>query len=252
MTALSAKLTRRFAPAPWIPGATRRRRVARGFTLVELLVVITIIIALAGLIFTLSGNAKRSAIKVREMNNIRNISHLVIQYQTDKNLLPGAVNRGIKLPSFIPDGSRANWLSTVLIDDGFLGNDDEIWKTTVSTGTTAPQITYVLNSTSSSTPTYFFGSVAAPFAKPKSLNTLQCNIKDTLGGRQNLDISQIWMVATADFENYGASPLISQPLLDGTASIWGGRFYAYFDGRVEFVRRQTPSIYPSSHSGGFQ
>ena len=45
-----------------------------GFTLVELLVVITIIIALAGIIFSVTQNVRRSAIKVADMQNLRSLS----------------------------------------------------------------------------------------------------------------------------------------------------------------------------------
>ncbi len=220
-----------------------------GFTLVELLVVITIVVVLAALVFTLTGTARRAASKAKELSNIRNISHIIIQYQTDKNVLPGPVNRGIMIPSKVADASRGNWLSTRLIDEGFLGESDDLWKTSLTEGGESAAISYVLNSTINSVPTYFFGAIAAPGGQPKSLTVLRANIKDSLGGRQNLDLGQIWIMATADYENYGASPLIRQPLADGTASEWGGRFYSFFDGHVEFVRRQSPSIYPSSFSG---
>lgn len=237
------------------PGSDRltvfRKRLPgyRGFTLVELLVVITIVVVLAALAFTVSGSARKSALKTKELNNLRNVTLLIMQYQTDKSTLPGPVNRGIMLPSAVPKASRANWLSTMMIDEGFLGESDDLWRTSVTSKSEAVKITYVLNSTINSVPTYFFGSIAAPFGKPKALSALQANLTASLGGRQNLDITQIWMMTTADFENYGASPLISQPLEDGTASIWGGRFYSFFDGRVEFIQRRTPSIYPSSFSG---
>ena len=249
MNAIAAYLTRHHAAASW----PRTRRGNRpGFSLMELLIVITITIVLASLIFTFAGSAKKSAMKVRELNNIRNITNLVIQYQTDKNLLPGAVNRGIMLPSYVPNGSRANYLSTFLIDQGLLGEDDELWKSSVTAGAVQPKITYLVNSTSSSTPPYFFGRIQGVDLPPQPINALRANVKVELGGRQNLDLHQLWMIATADFENYGSSPLIPQPIPDGTVSIWGGRFYAFFDGHVDFIRRQTPSIYPSSHSGGYQ
>jgi prepilin-type N-terminal cleavage/methylation domain-containing protein/prepilin-type processing-associated H-X9-DG protein len=47
---------------------------SRGFTLVELLVVVVIIIALAAVSFTITQSARRSAAKVADMNNLRSLS----------------------------------------------------------------------------------------------------------------------------------------------------------------------------------
>ncbi len=54
------------------PAATRANH--RGFTLVELLVVVTIIIVLAGIAFTTTRNVRRSAIKVTDMSNLRSLA----------------------------------------------------------------------------------------------------------------------------------------------------------------------------------
>ena len=45
----------------------------RGFTLVELLVTITIIISLAALVFTIASRAKQSAVSAKTINNLREI-----------------------------------------------------------------------------------------------------------------------------------------------------------------------------------
>jgi prepilin-type N-terminal cleavage/methylation domain-containing protein len=222
-----------------------------GFTLVEVLVTLSVIVVLATLLFALTRSVRNSALKARELSNIRNITQVVIIHQGEKNVLPGPVNRGVMMPSRIPDGSRNLWLSTVLIDEGYLPDDDELWRTSVTTKASTPSITYVLNSTINSTPSYFFGSIQSN-AKPKSTMALRANVKASLGGPQDLDLSDLWLITTADFENYGKSPLISQPVEDGVASIWGGRFYSFFDGRVEFIRRTKTSTYPSSYSGGHQ
>jgi len=52
----------------------RTRSKNRGFTLVELLVVITIIIVLAGIVFTVTKNVRRSAVKVADMSNLRSLA----------------------------------------------------------------------------------------------------------------------------------------------------------------------------------
>lgn len=225
-------------------------RCSHGFTLVELLVVISIIVVLASVAFFASSRMKSSAMKAKELSNIRNISQVVAVYHSDQNKLPGPINRGIRVPSKVADASRANYLSTFLIDLGYFGEDDSVWQTSTTTKSAAPTTTYVLNSTINSAPTYFFGRLQSGGDPPKSLIALQSNIKTSLGGRSPQDPSQLWMVCTADEENYGSSPLISEP--SESKSAWGGRFYSFFDGRVKFVRRQSPSIYPSSFSGGYQ
>lgn len=67
----------------------------RGFTLVELLVVITIIAALASLVFTLSSRAVNSAQKAVCVTNMRGIGNAIVAYATDNNgRLPGPLNTG--------------------------------------------------------------------------------------------------------------------------------------------------------------
>jgi prepilin-type N-terminal cleavage/methylation domain-containing protein len=220
-----------------VPASLRRCGSHAGFTLVELLIVIAIIAALASVVFALSGTMKKSALKTREMNNIRNISTIILVYHTDLGRLPGPVNRGIRVPSGVPDTSRKYWLSTFLEDEGYPVGSDDLWKTSL-TAAKGSEITYVLNNVAGSDPGNFFGRIQGGVLAPRTLLQLRANKKDV----PSQDLSQIWMVATADDENYGSGAGITLPV-DGR-SAWGGRFYSYFDGRVEFVKRQTPSIYP--------
>ena len=48
--------------------------VSKGFTLLELLVVITIIVVLAGVVFSITQNIRRSATKVADMGNLRSLA----------------------------------------------------------------------------------------------------------------------------------------------------------------------------------
>ncbi len=52
------------------PGSRR----TKGFTLIELLIVITIVIVLAAIAFNISQNVRRSAIKVKDMANLRSLA----------------------------------------------------------------------------------------------------------------------------------------------------------------------------------
>lgn len=56
---------------------------ARAFTLVELLIVITIIIVLAAVVFTVTQNIRRSAVKVADMNNLRSLSNAAMAAGSD-------------------------------------------------------------------------------------------------------------------------------------------------------------------------
>jgi prepilin-type N-terminal cleavage/methylation domain-containing protein/prepilin-type processing-associated H-X9-DG protein len=55
-------------------GLLQPRWTTRGFTLVELLVVILIIVVLAGVTFSITQKVRQSAAKVSDMNNLRNLS----------------------------------------------------------------------------------------------------------------------------------------------------------------------------------
>ncbi len=229
-----------------IPSTTPAFRHGRmaGFTLIEMLIVVTIIGVLATLVFVLAGRMKMSALKTRELSNMRTITQLIMVYHGDANMLPGPLNRGVRMPSKVAEPSRANYLSTFLIDGDYLGEDDEVWKTTASGSGMNPETSFVLNSTLNSAPTYFFGRIQGTRLNPKPVAALQSNIKPSMGGKSNQDPGSIWLLSTADRENYGASDLISMP--SETQSAWEGRFYTFIDGRVEFFRRQSPPSYPSS------
>lgn len=67
----------------------------RGFTLVELLVTVTIIVVLAALVFTLSSRAISSAQKAVCVANFRGIGNAIVMYATENNSrLPGPLNTG--------------------------------------------------------------------------------------------------------------------------------------------------------------
>ena len=72
-----------------------KSRNSRGFTLVEILVVITIIVVLAALIFTLSSRAINSGEKAVCVANLRGVGNALQIYITENNgRLPGPLNTG--------------------------------------------------------------------------------------------------------------------------------------------------------------
>lgn len=78
----------------------------RGFTLVELLVSITIIVVLAAIVFTASSRAIRSADKAVAVQNLRGIGGAIQGYVLENNnRLPGPLNVG---QSALYTGARPN------------------------------------------------------------------------------------------------------------------------------------------------
>ena len=68
------------------------RRGRSGFTLVELLVVISIIAMLASLLMPAVNRAREAARRTQCMNNMRNVALAMMQYDTAKQRLPGWAN----------------------------------------------------------------------------------------------------------------------------------------------------------------
>src|SRR5688500_11413716 len=60
----------------------------RGFSIIELIVVIGIIAVLIGLLFPMLQTARQHAIRVECMNNLRTIGHGLIMYNNEQKHLP--------------------------------------------------------------------------------------------------------------------------------------------------------------------
>jgi prepilin-type N-terminal cleavage/methylation domain-containing protein len=217
-----------------------------GFTLVELLVVISIMGLLAGLAIPAIGAARISGYKAKDLSNVRQIAGSILNYTAELGgNLPGPVNRGCKMPSKVSDNEINQWISTLLITNGFAPAGDAFWKAPAQTSTyktDAAGVAYIINSENYSDPSEFFGDPSGNGKAPKRMNNLVGNVSNKPVG-----LSKIWMVLVADGENYGKSR--SATLLDSARSPTGGRSYAFFDGHTEFVKRTSPSTYPSSPAG---
>src|SRR3954471_23791478 len=72
-----------------MPASSTLRYRARGFTLVELLVVITIIGALVGLLLPAVLASKEAARRGQCVNNMRNLAYAFTSYDSAKGRLPG-------------------------------------------------------------------------------------------------------------------------------------------------------------------
>ena len=78
-----------------------------GFTLVELLVVITIIAMLVGLLLPAVIGARESARRATCVNNQKELGSALMQYATSKQRLPGVIN------TWPPNGNDYSWVMAV-------------------------------------------------------------------------------------------------------------------------------------------
>jgi prepilin-type N-terminal cleavage/methylation domain-containing protein len=116
---------------------------SQGFTLIELLVVIAIIAILAAMLLPALARAKRSAIKVQDMNN-------------EKQQMLGLVMYAGENKDFLPDGSSGNWNWDM---DAYLAN------MLLSYGAT-PQIFYDPGTSPKFSSTDWFGNPVYNNVKP--------------------------------------------------------------------------------------
>jgi prepilin-type N-terminal cleavage/methylation domain-containing protein len=220
----------------------------KGFTLVELLVTISIIGLLAGLTIPAVGAARTSAAKSKDISNVKQIAVSILAYSTELDgQLPGPVNRGCKMPSKVTSNTN-EWISTLLITGGYIPSGDTFWKAPMQNknyATDSYGVAYIINSENNSDPKEFFGDPSTASSSPKRI----ANLVGIRSNQPPLGLSKLWMVAVADGENYGISRAATLP--DDARSPTGGRSYGFFDGHAEFFKRTTPSTYPSSYSGNW-
>ena len=222
-------------------------KLSHGFSLIELLTAIAIIAIMAGIIIPVTNAIKVSAAKSNDTTNIRQIALAVLTYNAENNSLPGRVNRAVRIPSTISDTSstRKKWFSTYMVDAGYLPEDDKLWSPPMDYGIAESGHNYILNNTIYSSPGNFFGRRSSnPDKVSPPLNIMQLRSNISAESPDDEPLPDIWMICNLDGDNYDSlSTVGSAYAVSGDLQTpWGGRHYAYFDGRVAFVK---PADYPS-------
>lgn len=182
-----------------------------GFTLIEILVVVAIIGVLAALVVPSLARDQQTATRGNNAANLRQIALAVLTYNSDNNKLPGPIRRGIIVPREIKNSQRMISLASVLIDGNYIkqnANSDGIWRSPMNTGSTGSDTSYVVSTTSTTTPQYFFGrdqpdSATNTNHQPKSVFIIEqlTNNREDLNEKHR-GISQVWMMCNADGQNY--------------------------------------------------
>ncbi|EKD22889.1 MAG: hypothetical protein ACD_83C00209G0001 [uncultured bacterium] len=101
-------------------------KIKKGFTLVELLVVISVIAVLAGVGIAYMGRAKQEAKYVRTKKELETIADALQSYLNDHEQYPADVNRGLPngIDQYLPEGNWPNgpWTYSVYDWDNWVIN----------------------------------------------------------------------------------------------------------------------------------
>ncbi len=172
-------MTRPRHPAPPHPARTANNRASsRGFTLVELLTVISIIAILMSILIPTLGAVKITARKSMSLGNLKAIGHALILYSQDNNdLLPAPIYGESNVPGDAPGSAnpfQSTWMEELV---PYVGSPGDVLH---AAGSSAVTITHwpdvltdpqylAINSVISDPDTRGYGMITKPYLGDKTL-----------------------------------------------------------------------------------
>ncbi len=216
--------------------AKRKNRLPLGFTLIEVLVVVSIISILAALVVPVLGKMNVSANITRSLSNQRTIAAAALTYANENGTLPGPTWTFISSPEYerlLPEAEQKKNLRRILAD--YIPERKNVWigSNPKTAEVSKDMVVLALNNRTTTEPARFFGYPSSrTTTQPK--NPIQIASADYQRGTRGYDVtqpSQIWMISDVDNVNYNGLPNG-----DEFAPINGGRVYVFFDGHGSFVK----------------
>lgn len=214
-------------------------------TLIEIISVVAVIAFIILLVVPAISASRLRAFKTEDASKLRQMAQATLLYHATEGRLPGRLNRAVRVPEAVLEGQRDRWFSTFMADAGLLPADDRFWQPVVDYGIGASGHGYILNNTIHSSPGNFFGrrsNDADLVHAARQLSELRSNLSAVQPDEESL--AAIWMITNLDGANYDVTATAGSDFsVEGSVRTpWGGRHYAFFDGRVAFIEEGN---YPS-------